>query len=195
MHRLKEFEIDIVGGQIVSRVSAKDSSDDNKKEIKVVVPKSITSTGFIDINEMPVEEVVLDLDNKRITEEGDIVIKLSTPYGAGIVEKDSEGCLVPSFCALIKDTGESIDKNYLLAFLNSDYCKDQIRAQVTGATMTVISVGKIKQLNIPVPSLEEQKRIGEKYVDTKRKIQILQRIVALEEERNSIVFEDLADNE
>ncbi len=194
MRKLEDYNINIVGGQIISRVSAKGKEDSEKQLIKVVVPKAITSTGGIDIDEMPEEEVIKELDQKKVTEEGDIVVKLSTPYGAGIVDDKSVGCLVPSFCALIKDTGK-LDKNFLLAFLNSDYCKDQIKAQVTGATMTVVSVGKIKQLDIPIPKIEDQIKIGQGFVETKRKIQILQRIVLLEEERNSIIFEELANND
>lgn len=192
MQTLENLKIDIMGGQIMSRISAKDSED--KQTIRVVVPKSIAADGSIDINEMPEEEVILNVDEKRVTALGDIVVKLSTPYGAGIVEESEVGCIVPSFCALIKNAGE-LDRNYLLAFLNSDMCKQQIQAQVTGAVMTVVSIGKIKKLMIPVPSIDEQEEVGRRFIEKKRKLQIMKRIAALEEERNSVVFEELRANE
>lgn len=192
MQTLENMKIDIAGGQIMSRISAKDAEE--KQTVKVVVPKSIAADGSIDVNEMPEEEVVMEVDKKKVTELGDIVVKLSTPYGAGIVDEDAVGCVVPSFCALIKDAGD-LDSNYLLAFLNSDMCKQQIQAQVTGAVMTVVSIGKIKKLQIPVPSTEEQTEVGKRFIEKKRKLQIMKRIAALEEERNSVVFEELRANE
>ena len=193
MKTLETCKIEIIGGQIMSRVSAKGTNSDETRTVKVVVPKSITSDGALDINEMPEEEVVVNLDKKRMTEVGDLVIKLSTPYGAGIVDEDTAGCIVPSFCAIIKSSGE-LDSKYLLAFLNSDLCKEQISSQVSRAAMTVISVGKVKNLLIPVPDDTKQAEIGNNFVETKKKLQIMRRIAALEEEKNNIIFEELAND-
>lgn len=191
MMTLAENEIEIIGGQIMSRVSAKNMEGVEKQLVKVVVPKSITNDGILDIKEMPVEEVVMNLDKKKLTEEGDIVIKLSTPYGAGIVEEESAGCIVPSFCAIIKSAGK-LDRYYLLAFLNSEYYKEQIAAQVSGVAMTVISVGKVRNLYIPTPTRDKQIKIGTNFVETKKRLQVMKKIAALEEEKNNIIFEELA---
>ncbi len=193
MKTLETCKIEIIGGQIMSRISAKGTNSTETRTVKVVVPKSITSDGALDINEMPEEEVVENLDKKRMTEVGDLVIKLSTPYGAGIVDEDTAGCIVPSFCAIIKSTGE-LDSKYLLAFLNSDLCKEQISSQVSRAAMTVISVGKVKNLLIPIPDDTKQAEIGNNFVETKKKLQIMRRIAALEEEKNNIIFEELAND-
>lgn len=188
---LKDLHIEIIGGQIMSRVTVRDDSKENVIETrKVVVPKAILSDGSIDISELPEEKLKVTADPKRLTTKGDIVLKLSTPYDAALVDENSEGCLVPSFCAIIK-TPVDIDVNYLLAFLNSNYCKEQFKTQVAGAAITILSVGKVASALMPVPSLEEQQEIGANYIKAQEKLKLVKQITILEAKRNDIVFKDM----
>ena len=129
-------------------------------------------------------------DPKRVTAEGDIVIKLTSPFDAAVVEGESVGCIIPSFCAIIKNTGD-LDFNYLCAFLNSLLCKDQLKARVTGAVMSVLSVGKIIDIDIPVPELDVQMEIGKQYIRSQNKKRILNKIIEFESMRNDAVFQEL----
>lgn len=69
--------------------------------MKVLIPKAI-SNGRVNPLELATLDVKIGVDSKRITQEGDIVMKLSTPYDACIITKEDEGLLVPSFCVIIK---------------------------------------------------------------------------------------------
>lgn len=183
--------IDIIGGQIMTRiVIGKDGNDETIETRRVLVPKCINADGSIDIAEAPKERLKSAPDPKKISSVGDIVMKLSPPYDAGIVTEESAECIIPSFCAIIK-CPDTIDRNYLLAFFNSNACKEQLKAQVQGAVMTVLSVGKIKNVSMPLPDLEEQKSIGMRYMKTQRKLGILKQIIQLESKRNDIIFRDL----
>lgn len=191
MYNLKELQIEIIGGQIMSRVIAKTDLDENIAETrKVIVPKAILAEGTIDVTELPEEDLKVIADEKRITKEGDIVIKLSTPYNAALIDEESANCIVPSFCAIVRYP-VGIDVNYLLAFLNSSSCKNQLKQQVAGAMMTVLSVGKVSNVLMPKPDLTEQKRIGQHYIKTQQKLKIIKQIVALEARRNDIVFKEM----
>lgn len=181
----------VVGGQIMSRVTANsDAGDEIVETRKVLVPKSINPDGTIDVSVMPEEELKVEADGKKVTEVGDIVMKLSPPYDAGLVTEESKGCLVPSFCAIIKPAS-NVDVHYLLAFMNSALCKNQLQSQVSGSVMTVLSVGKVKNVSMPVPSIEEQQKIGQRYMETQRKLSIIRKISLLESKRNDIVFKEL----
>lgn len=173
-------EMNIIGGQIMSRVEAKDISE-KYDTMKVLVPKAI-SNGMVNLDELGTLDVKLDVDSKRITKEGDIVMKLSTPYDACLITKESEGLLVPSFCAIINNVPENIEKEYLVAFLNSKLCLMQIKNLVTGSSIAILSSGQIKKLSIPVPKLSVQKEIAKAYVEGIEKIKLLERITKLEKE-------------
>ncbi len=190
---LKDLKIDVISGQIMSRVACKNEADEATETRKVIIPKAIGSDGNIDINELASEKLKTVADTKRLTKVGDIVIKLSTPYDAAIINEESAGCLVPSFCAIVR-CPKNIDVNYLLAFLNSSYCKNQLKLQVAGATVTILSVGKVSNVLMPVPESDEQKRIGTDYIKTQEKLRIVKQIVELEAKRNDIVFKEMVKN-
>ena len=191
MMSLEKCGIEIIGGQIMSRVTVKDvETEDVAATYKVVVPKSIGANGKVNADEMPEENLRAIPDAKRVTEVGDIVMKLSTPYDAGRVEEASAGCIVPSFCAIIKSS-DTLDSGYLLAFLNSNACKNQLKAQVAGSVMAMLSVGKIKNVMIPVPGPEKQKEISEHFLETQRRLAIIEQIIALEQKKNDIYFREL----
>lgn len=182
---------EIFSGQIMSRItSAGDKESDTVHPFRVIVPKAITSDGLILENEIPTEQVKVMPDERRITKVGDIVIKLSTPFDSATITEQFAGCLVPSFCAIIRH-GEKIDNDYLQAFLNSRFCKEQLKAKVAGAVMTILSIGKISDVNIPLPSLEQQKEIGANYRIVQKKIAIVKQIIDLETKRNDILINDL----
>lgn len=191
--KLKDCSVDITGGQIMTRIAAKNSDNESVQKVKVVIPKAISSNGTIETSLLAEEAIIALPDEKKITKTGDIVIKLSTPYDAAMVDESTAGCIVPSFCAIIRESGE-LDKGYLLSFLNSEYCKDQLRQQVAGAVMSILSVGKVGNAIIPVPDMGTQKRIATEYVETQRKLRIINQIIALEKKRNDVIFEEMAKN-
>ena len=201
---------DVYSGQIMSRVKAGDIERTgdyiSSRTMKVIVPKSITSDGLIDLKDIAEEKIivtdckivennngaaefesVLPIDNRRVTSLGDIVIKLSAPFDSATITAETSGFLVPSFCAIIRNKSK-LNSDYLQAFLNSDLCKEQLREKVAGAIITILSVGKIKDIEIPVPDAEQQRIIGTRYRETQRNIATFKKIAELEKKRNDILF-------
>ncbi len=194
MKKLSECGVQIIGGQIMSRVTANLEKGDTVTETrKVLVPKCIRSDGSIIAGDMPEESLKVAADPKKLTQAGDIVMKLSPPYDAGKVTEEAVGAIVPSFCAILRPD-DSVNRDYLLAFLNSSTCKDQLKTQVSGAIMTVLSVGKIGAVEIPIPPVNEQDSIGRRFIETSDRLVILQKIAALEAKRNDIVFKEMIRN-
>ena len=191
---LREMNIEIIGGQIMSRVTAKaENGEQAVVTRKVIIPKGILSSGVVDVSVLPEEGLKVDVDEKRITKVGDIVIKLSPPFDAAIIDEASADCVVPSFCAIIKPT-ETIVADYLLAFLNSSYCKEQLKQQVAGSVMTVLSVGKVANVYIPLAERHKQEEIGHSYRKTQHKLNIINQIIELEAKRNDVIFKEMVND-
>lgn len=189
IEKLENF-VEITSGQIMTRITAKGEGEESIGSFKVVIPKAITSDGFISVEDMPEESLKAMPSEDRITRVNDIVIKLSTPFDSAIVTEETAGCVVPSFCAIIRSKG-NLDLNYLRAFLASKYCKEQLKAKVIGAVMSILSIGKINSVDVPVPAENMQKHIGEHYNEVQKKLQIMKQIIALENKRNDVVFQEL----
>ena len=178
---LKDIEnLNIIGGQITSRIEAK--LDSNKiGEIKVLTPKAIQN-GSCNHKDLGLLNISQEADSKKVTKLGDIVIKLSTPYDACIIKEEDEGLLVPSFCAIINNIPDYISKDYLLAFLNSKVYQNKIKNLLIGQNLPILSIGQIKKVELPLPSIDIQEDIGKTYKGTLDKIKLLEKIISLESE-------------
>lgn len=183
MKKLKELNITFVGGQIITRVTVDPAKGDQvvDPQRNTIVAKTI-SEGRINEDGIVINDYKTTFDDKKLTHEGDIVVKLSAPYNAVIIDKEHEGMLVSSFCSIIRDV-ESIDKRYLAAFLNSDVAQKQLANSVSGSLMSILSNGKLAELSIPVPALEKQKEIGEYFEKTIKNRTLLEKIIKLEDEK------------
>ena len=179
--------IEVIGGQITSRVEAKNEVE-KLEEIKVLIPKSINK-GIVEHSNLGSLNIKSELDSKKLTHEGDIVMKLSTPYDTCLITKEDETLLVPSFCAIIRVNDVNINKNYLVAFLNSNYCLMQIKTLVSGS-MAMLSTGTMKKINIILPDIEKQNQMALDYHKVIEKEKILKKIIELEYEKiDSEIYE------
>lgn len=157
---LKEHKGKIISGQITRRITAKEGAD-YVTTAQVLLPKAMAN-GCIDHELLAEEKLTAFPDEERLTKEGDIVIKLSTPYDSVIVTKEDEGILVTSFCAIIRGLDNTTAK-YLIAYLNSSEFNALAKASTSGSIVIVIALSFLKQCLIPLPPLAEIERIGSEY--------------------------------
>lgn len=168
---------DVIAGQIMTRVT----EDNNDGEpVQVLAPKAI-SNGIIIKEDLGKAVLSKDVDENKYTKEGDVVIKLSTPYDAAYVTSKDIGLVIPSFCATIRILNDNlIDAKYLSAFLNTSYVRNQLTAKVVGSSRPMIKISDIRALEIPEVSIEDMRDIGEAYILSGRKKEILLEMVQTE---------------
>jgi restriction endonuclease S subunit len=181
----------VVGGQIITRLI--DHDQDGKPEdekIGTIVAKSIKD-GFLskDNGNMLYNAYKEAPDERKLTHEGDIVIKLTQPFSACLIGKDDCGLLVSSFCAIIRGN-KSVVPEYLVAYLNSYKGVRQVTSMMAGSTISTISLKNVGALSIPIPSVGKQKEIGKAYENRIKAIQLADRLKELEEEKlNAMIAE------
>ena len=79
----------IIVGQIMTRVSAENKNEDDTIGIvKVLAPKAI-SDGIIVKEDLGELQICKMIDEKKFTKEGDVVVKLSTPYDCLLYTSDA----------------------------------------------------------------------------------------------------------
>ncbi len=179
----------VIAGQIMTRVTDENIQGET---IQVLVPKAI-SEGII-IKESLGEAILSkDVDDDKYTKEGDVVIKLSTPYDAAYVTADNVGFVIPSFCAAIRVSKDSqLDAKYLSAFLNTSYVRNQLMAKVVGSNRPMIKITDVRALEIPKVSVQDMKDIGEAYMLSGKKKSVLLEMVETESKlMESIVLESI----
>lgn len=85
--KLGDIAHTIYSGQIMTRVEAKEEVGDLVLETrKVLVPKAIDN-GRVNHDHLAEAKLKKRIDQDRITQRGDIVLKLSRPYDAAHIEE------------------------------------------------------------------------------------------------------------
>jgi restriction endonuclease S subunit len=173
----------ITVGQIMPRVTAdKENGDKVIETVKVLMPKAISS-GVIVKADLGETALGKKIDDDKYTHEGDVVIKLSTPYDAAYVTAEDAGIVVPSFCAAIRITDKKkMDAGYLSAFLNSSYVRDELAAKVVGSARPMIKVTDIRALKIPELEKNDMEDIGRAFILSGRKKATLREMIDNETE-------------
>lgn len=168
----------VTAGQIMTRVTAdKDAGEQVVESVKVLVPKAIVS-GVIVKEDLGNAELGKKIDEEKYTQEGDVVIKLSTPYDAAYVGEENAGIAIPSFCAAIRIIDDDkMDARYLTAFLNSSYVRDELTAKVVGSTRPMIKITDIRALEVPELNMKDMKDIGKAFVLSGLKKATLQEMI------------------
>ena len=96
-------------------------------------------------------------------EKGDVLVaRMPDPLGrACIFPGDSKRSVTVVDICIIRPNPEDHDARWLMHCLNAPVCRNQMADFATGTTRTRISRGNLAKIKIPVPPLEEQKRIAE----------------------------------
>lgn len=188
--KLGEFkEIEFVGGLITSRIESDTQKGDEVRGAVTIIPPKAISCGKIEKEHLYRLEHKTEIDDNKLTQEGDVVLKLSTPYDAAYVTKDDEKLLIPSFCLIIRIKDKTkLNPRFLTAFINSDVYGTQIKNMVSGAMTPMLTMGKIKEVLIKEFTLEEQDEIARFYENICKKESLMKQMVELEKEKINAVL-------
>lgn len=177
--KLKEVA-KITVGQIMPRVSAENKNEEEIiGTVNVLAPKAI-SDGIIVKENLGELQICKKIDEEKFTKEGDVVVKLSTPYDATYVTKENEGLAVPSFCAIIRVKEDKLDAKYLSAFFNTEYVREILKSKVMGTIRPMVKVSDLRNLDIPYVSEEDMADIGQAYILSGKKKSILSDMIETE---------------
>ena len=94
--------------------------------------------------------------------EDDIVIAVRGSLGAlGYVNKENSGWNINSQLAILRTDKTEISGKYLLQFFLSDIGQVELVKRQTGSALKQLPINAIKDVDIPIPSIKEQTKIGE----------------------------------
>ncbi|MDI6452126.1 restriction endonuclease subunit S [Peloplasma aerotolerans] len=161
MERLIELSnvCDISAGLVLRRKEAQ-TKNEIAKVYKVITLKSFEDDGWINLEYLDDYNSIELLDDRYITKENDILIRLSNPYTAIQVKAEQAGFVIPSLFAIVRLNQKEIDSGYLSFMLNSDTIKQSYFKNAMGITIPVIRMQTIRETQIPLVSTSEQHTIS-----------------------------------
>ena len=137
--------------------------------------KNITEDGQILLAKIEKYSAVEPLKEEYFTQEGDVLLRLSTPYTAVVITEKEVDLLVPSHFAIIR-AKEMVDPRYLRWWLTKKR-KWFYKVASGGTMMGTVSSGYVAQMPFEPPPLEKQRKIGELLELVNRERQLLSLLV------------------
>ena len=98
--------------------------------------------------------------NKLVMKD-DIIFRLVCPNKMIYIDKEFDNLLISSQVCIIRAKKDMLDSKFLKWYLESEMGKEQLLLNATGSSIKKISISALKQVKVPLISLEKQKKIGD----------------------------------
>lgn len=131
------------------------------REVKVLLPRAMQGGAIID-EELAIETVG-EVKEENFTREGDVVIKLSTPYDSVYIDKAHEGIMITSFGMVLRKRDDTeLDMRFLSLFLNLPQTNSVLQAVSTGqsAAMAMLKRQTVADIEVSLLPLERQEKLA-----------------------------------
>jgi|GEM_PF-932869 len=119
------------------------------------IPLKAVEDNKIDLNLLETIKVEKEVNKRYLLKNGDIIMKLSPPFSAAMINFDCENLIGSSPFAIIR-TSENIDPMYMTYVLNGKNVRKQLNRLVEGGTLAIIKINYLNQVKIPYRNLEDQ---------------------------------------
>ncbi|MCJ7721575.1 restriction endonuclease subunit S, partial [Candidatus Bathyarchaeota archaeon] len=146
-------------GLVLVRKRADDNRDAHKYPMLTL--KSFEPQGWINEGEVDVFYSKEKLASKYLTNKGDIIIRLTTPYTAICINDKQEGLVISSNFAIIRLKKQLYIPEFVALFLNSEIIEKQFFKSSISTTIPLIKTTHLRDMEIPDKTLDIQKKIVE----------------------------------
>lgn len=147
-------------GLVTARKKAKDQA--NVYTYKMLNLKCINESGYIDEAYIEEYSTGYPLKYEYLTHMGDILIRLSAPYTALLINSEKNcNLVIPSHLAIIRVNEQIVLPEYVLWILKKDDVKQKILKNNSGSSaFGTIRSGFFGNLQIPSIPIQKQEAIG-----------------------------------
>lgn len=142
-------------GLVLSRKQARDN-DEKYINYKQLTLKSISSEGFIVSENLDDFKSKEQLKEDYITQKDDIVIRLSHPYTAVLIDETTKGILIPSHFVVIRCDEMRLNPGYLQWLINTDKVRNKISLSTSTNSLGTIRPKFFSEFEIDEISLNDQ---------------------------------------
>ncbi len=150
--------------------------------------------GVISLNndEQYLKEIPEKLEKYCIKNNSIVLSKIGMPtFKSAVAQFDEDTKVVANGNLFIIELDEKkVNPFYIQAFLASDLGEATLKSIYTGGAIPTITLEKLKRMMIPVPSLQEQEVIAQKYAAAVDELIILNRKVEKTKDRMKHIFEE-----
>lgn len=160
-------------GLVLSRKQAKESTPYRYALLNL---RAIRPEGDIDINQLDVYDAVEALKPEYLTRRGDIIVRLTAPYTAILIDESTSGLVISSNFVVIRTEHQQLLPEYLYWFLNTQQVKQQFYENTTSNMLGAIKAKFLSEFELALLPVEEQRKIAQLHLLAKRESQLLRQL-------------------
>src|SRR5690625_125476 len=186
MMRLGEIAT-IRTGLVLGRKKA-GAGNDIKGSYKLITLKNISDDGAIDTSSFETFDSNETLDERYLTKEGNILIRLKHPYTTVYIDKKYVDLLIPSYFDIIEIKDANYLPKYIAWYLNTERIKHDLERAHAGSRIPTTNQNTLKQLFIDEINLSKQKALIELYKLHRQEKRLYEQLI----QEKDILFKGIA---
>ena len=153
--------------------------------------RAIHPDGYILSDDLEVFHAIEPLSREYLTQQGDIIIRLSIPYTAILIDSDVEGIVVSSNFAIIRSNRNYLLPEYLLWLLNTPDIKKRIYESSSSNMLSAARPTFFADLEVlPLP-LVDQEKISQLNLLAKQESRLLKKLAEEKEKYYAAVIDHI----
>ena len=156
--------------------------------------RSIHPDGYIEMEQLDVFEAADDLSSEYLTQTGDIVIRLTSPYTAVLIDEALIGIVVSSNFVIIRANPRKILPGYLVWLINTPKIRRTIYENTSSNMLGAINARFFSEFDIPPLPITQQQKIAEIYSLAQRESKLLRQLSEQKERYYSLLLRSIHTN-
>ncbi len=156
--------------------------------------RSIRQEGSIDLEQTDIYHAIEPLKTEYLSQPGDIVVRLTTPYTAVLIDETTAGMVIASNFVVIRMESEKLLPEYLFWLLNTQEVKRQIYENATSNMLGAVKAKFLAEFELIVPSLDAQNKIAKLNQLSKRESQLLGELIQEKQKYYACVLDGVYKN-
>lgn len=186
--KLDEYAV-VRSGLVLSRKESKEPTD---FRYDLLTLRALPPEGVIETGELETFYAKEPLNSEYLTRNGDLIIRLTMPYTAVLITKNEENIVVSSNFAIIRCRANStLLPEYLFWYLNTPRSKQRIYESTTGNMLCAVKPRYFADMEIEVPSSEQQLKTAALDRLGRREARLLRRLADEKEKYIRLVTESM----
>lgn len=144
-------------GLVLSRKQAREPSQNRYPLLNL---RSINPGGYVDLDAADIYHAVEALSTEYLSCKGDVIIRLSIPYTAVLIDESTSGMVISSNFVIVRADCKRILPEYLFWLLNTQQVKRQIFENTSSNMLGAIKPRYFTQFEVSSISLANQRKIA-----------------------------------
>ncbi len=183
--QLKKW-VTIRSGLVVARKATREG---NQYDYQQLTLKSFHPQCRLDRSQLADFKSGSPLEDRYLTQVGDVIVRLTMPYTAVLIDEQTAGLVVTSNFAILRQEDPIIYPKYLYWLMNSRAVKAALERDTASTMMGSIGPKSVGEISVVLPPMEQQKTMGDLYGLSLQEQWLLEQLIEEKSKYNRWVME------